>query len=311
MGNTAPITALAAGSAGIPNGFSVSPVETQVTINKGQSKVIDIFVQNPTNTTLIADAVVNDFTAGTSENGVPSIILKKGATLPTNNFISLVQPIQPVSIPTGASVNIPVTISVPQNASAGGYYGVIRFVSGNTPTSSSNTGGTQVGLGASVGSLVLVTVPGNLYEKLSVVQLTTASNGNTGSFFTGGKISLTMRLSNTGNIQSAPYGNILVKSSSGKNVVNEQFNNIASPELILPNSIRKFTINLNYSHWIGHYTVQANIGYGPTGQLIVASTTFWFIPVWLMVVGAVVIIALVALIYRLYTHYIKRDYRRK
>src|SRR5665213_366600 len=74
-------------------GYTISPVETEITVNKGTTQTIELSVQNPANTTVDIKAVVNDFIASNNESGSPELILNSNSALPTNNFISLVSPI--------------------------------------------------------------------------------------------------------------------------------------------------------------------------------------------------------------------------
>jgi hypothetical protein len=279
-----------AATGGQPNGFSISPVLSEETVNKGQTSTFTIYVQNPTNIPVQAEAVVNDFRASSDESGTPSIILNNNATLPANNFRSLVDPISNISIGPNQQAAVNISLTVPADANPGGYYGAIRFV----PLSSNKK--STVGLTASVGSLVLVTVPGNLVENLNLVQLSAAANGNTSDFFTtGNPLSIVTRLKNTGNIYFAPFGKIQIVNMFNKVVMRYEFN--SEDGNILPNSIRRYSHILPEYHWFGRYKIEANLGYGSNGALLSDTATFWYIPTWFMVLAIIVIIALVALIY--------------
>jgi hypothetical protein len=275
------------------NGFTISPVVSEITVNKGESQTVPITVTNPTSQTLLAQAVINDFTASNDESGTPLLILKNNVPLPANNFKSLVGNIPDTSIAPGQSAIINVTIAVPTNTFSGGYYGAVRFVPGDV------TNTKNVGVTASVGTLFLVTVPGNLTQKVSLTQLSAAdTNGNASSFFTNGQVSALLRLDNTGNIHVAPFGTVVVKDEFGKIISTTQFNNTTPPSYILPQSTRKFVVALPHHSYLGYYTITASLGYGNGGNnLIVATTSFWYIPIWLQIVGLIVIVVLIGLIY--------------
>lgn len=284
-----------AASNGSPNGFTISPVITEVTINKGQTYTVPITIENPTSVATNAIPIVNDFVASSNETGEPSIIINNNASLPTNNFIPLVDKIPDIPLGPNAQTTIDVNISVPANANPGGYYGAIRFA----PTQQSGQQ-SNVGLTASVGTLFLITVPGNLIQKLTLVQLSAAnSSGTTGGYFTGGKISLVTRLQNVGNIHVQPFGTLQVKNMFGKVVATVQVNNQQPRGNVLPNSIRRFTNSLpNNIRLLGHYTIVASIGYGTGGgNLIVAQAGFWYLPIWLLIILAILVVIIVALIY--------------
>lgn len=266
---------------GVANGFKVSPVRADVTIEKGKTNVQKIYVTNVNNYTITARAVINDFEASTDESGKPSIILDENKSASSNSFKSLVKSIPDITLDAGKTAEVPVTITVPSDAPAGGYYGAVRFVSAETE----NTSQKNVALSASVGTIFLVKVPGALTEQLQMVEFTAAKNGSNGRFFTSGKdLQVVTRLKNTGNIHVQPFGRVQISDRSGKIVEDYEFNNTDPRANILPNSTRKFTDNLKKQNFIGKYTLTTNLGYGTSGSLISQKTTFWVVPVWVIAV---------------------------
>lgn len=283
---------------GVANGFKVSPVRAEVTIEKGKSAVEKVYVTNVNSYTVTAKAIVNDFEAATDESGKPQIILDETKSASSNSFKSIVKSIPDVKIEAGKTAEVAVNIAVPGDAQAGGYYGAVRFVSAETDTNNQ----TNVALSASVGTIFLVKVPGELTEQLQLVDFSAAKDGSTSRFFTNGKnLQIVTRLKNTGNIHVAPFGRVQITDRSGKVVEEYEFNNESPRANVLPNSTRKFTDNLKKQDWIGKYTATANLGYGTTGSLISTKTTFWVIPLWVIVAAVVLIVLLILggyLVYR-------------
>ncbi len=295
-----------AAAAGVANGFLISPVTEYLTVNKGTTQTVDIAVQNPTNSSVVAQAVVNDFIASGNETGVPRVLLN-GSAVPANNFRTLVSRIPNTILTPGEKQYIPVTITVPKNAESGGYYGVVRF----TPATNGPSSGANVGLTASVGTLFLVTVPGNLSKKIELVQLSAAnSKGSPSSFLSYGNVSVMVRLKNIGNVYAQPFGTVLVKNMFGSTVASYQFNNTTPRASVLQNSIRKFINPLPQKSWFGYYTINANIAYNTGGgNIIIANASFWYIPWWSWLILAAVIALLGILGYfirnRKYRHHRK------
>jgi hypothetical protein len=278
------------------NGFTISPVSNEITVSKGTSQNVEVTVENPADVPIVVKAIVSDFTASPTESGTPNIILNNSTTqLPSNNFEELVTPIPNFTLlPRGEKI-LNVNITVPKDAQAGGYYGAIRFVPVN-----SSINGVNVSLVANVATIFLVTVPGNLYEKLSIIQVGGGDlNGNISSFFTNGQLSIVNRIKNSGNIQSQPYGTIIVKNMFGKIVQKLQFNSITPPANILPSSIRKFVDPLSKHNYFGYYTITESFGYGynDSSNLLIAKSSFVYLPTWAVSSLIIVIIALVAVIY--------------
>ena len=112
----------------VGNGFRISPVRSEFTIEKGKSQTFTITLENPSSTALKAHPVVNDFIASEDEGGEPRLILDPDTVLPRNDFKRLVSPLDDVIIPGNQRKEIKVTISVPSYAEAGGYYGEIRYI---------------------------------------------------------------------------------------------------------------------------------------------------------------------------------------
>src|SRR5581483_6082156 len=156
--------------------------------------------------TAVFQAIVNDFVANPNETGAPALLMNPNQYATSHSLKRFVAPIKNFSVGAGKEVTIPVVITVPKNAAGGGYYGAVRFA----PASSSAPGKT-VSLAGSVGSLILIKVPGNIHEQLSIASFDVRHNGSPSSFFTNGKkLTVTTRFQNEGNIQEEPFGKILL-----------------------------------------------------------------------------------------------------
>ncbi len=277
------------------NGFRVSPVRSELMIEKGSSETLNVTVENPTDANVIARAVVNDFVASENEDGEPRLILDEDTPAPKNSFKSLVGSLPDVQLGPREKKELPVTITIPENANAGGYYGAVRFV----PASSSDSG--NVALTASVGSIVLVRVPGDLTERLNLVELGAAKvGGNVMSFLTSGDVQVITRLKNTGDIHVQPFGKVQVKNMFGKVVQEFELNANEPRANILPESTRRFEDKLNKPKggWIGRYTITANIGYSQgSGDLISTTASFWYVPMWAVAALFVLLAAIIGAIF--------------
>ncbi|MBA3758558.1 DUF916 domain-containing protein [Candidatus Saccharibacteria bacterium] len=282
---------------GSGNGFRISPVRSEYVIEKGSNRQLVVSVENPTDASVVAQPVVNNFISNEIENGEPRLILDDSVPAPKNNFKSLVEVLPDINLGPREKKDVNVNIRVPENANSGGYYGAIRFV----PASA--TGAGNVGLTASVGTIVLVRVPGNLTERLDLLELTAGQNGRAKSFFTSGDVSVLTRLKNSGDIHVQPFGKVQVKNMFGAVVAEYELNNVEPRANILPDSIRKFDDSLSKPSkgWIGRYTISANLGYSQGGgELISSSATFWYLPAWSLIVLALLVIGVAAGGYFLY-----------
>ncbi len=273
------------------NGFRISPVRSDLVIEAGQSETITLTLENPADVPTTARAIVNDFIASDSEDGEPRLILDESAEAPRNSFRSLVGSIDDVELPARERVEIAVNVRVPENANAGGYYGAIRFA---PVADGGNTG--NVGLTASVGTIILVRVPGDLAEKLNLIELSAAQNGVMKSFMTSGDVSVITRLENDGDIHLRPIGKVAVKNMFGKTVAEYELNQADVEQdraSILPGSIRRFENQLEQQSWLGRYTIEANLGFTGGGSAIFGKTSFWYLPPWAIAVITLLLVGII------------------
>lgn len=286
MGGAVATIASAQQDQGPANGFRISPVRSELTIEKGKNESITVTVENPTDIATVAKPIVNDFVASDKENGEPRLILDENAPSPKNSFKKLVGTIPDLELGPKQRKDVNVTISIPADAAAGGYYGAIRFA----PSAAGQQ--STVGLTASVGTVVLVRVPGNLTERLDLVQIGAAQNGKIGSFFTKGTVTSVIRLKNSGDIHVQPFGKVLIKNMTGKLVYEYELNNKTPRDNILPESTRRFEDELKSKKLFGRYTIEANLGYSQgSGDLISAKTSFWYVPTWALIALLVILAA--------------------
>jgi len=294
-GVLAPLSVSAA-QATATNGYRVSPVRTDLTIKPGSTTNLTVFIQNASSAVENIQTVINDFQPPTDESGNPALLLN-GATAPNHSlkqFVTVPNPTFSLQPNQQASVNI--VLKVPTGTPAGGYYGAVRFA----PLGAN--GDKNINLSASVASLVLITVPGNLSEQLSIAGfgVTQGSNSTTtrSLFFNAKNLHTIVRFQNGGDVQEQPFGKINLKRGS-KTLGIYAINNVPVPGNVLPDSIRRFTVDLTHVSWYGKYKVEGNFGYGSKGQLLTAQATFWVIPVVFIIIAVLIILLILFLIFGL------------
>jgi hypothetical protein len=286
---TKPAASKTAASVNNGNGLRVSPVRNDVTIKPGTTQTVELYVQNITNSPAQLHAVINDFVASADESGKPRLLLN-GESAPSHGLKQYVNKISDFSLQPQEQKILKATIVIPANAAGGGYFGAVRFL----PTSVDSS--KNVSLSASVASLVLVTVPGDVKEQVGIesFNITRGDNGKASNFFTNGKnLNAVIRFKNSGNLQEAPFGKILIKKS-GNIVGTYEINNTSPRGSVLPDSIRRFTISLNNKNFgFGKYSVEGNFGYGNKGQLISTSSSFFVFPLPMLIAAIVIVLAII------------------
>jgi hypothetical protein len=265
--------------------LEIAPPVIYLSVNPGQTINTQIYIRDISSGNLIVSGQVNDFVAGTGEDGVPKILLNSDSVSPYT-LKTWVAPLPNLLLVPREIKSLPVTIHVPMNASPGGHYGVVRF----TATAPSLQG-SGVSLSASVGALVLLTVSGKITENLSTQQFSVGHSGNIGTFFESGPLAFTEVLKNTGNVHLQPIGQVSVVDMFGRKLASVNVN--LPPGNILPQSSRKFDQPLDSTvignkMLFGHYTATLKVTYGESKQTLTASLGFWVIPYRL--IGGVIII---------------------
>jgi len=272
------------------NTLKVSPVRTDVTIEAGESKVVDIVVTNPTKNTISVHPTENDFEAG-DEEGTPDIILNDDQYSAYHSLKRLMSPIDDFTLAPNETQVVKAVITVPADANPGGYFGAVRFEP-STPDS-----GGQVNVNSSIASLIILTVPGQVTESMKLTNFTVERDGKSAaSFLSSTKdLDVLVRFQNTGDLQLSPSGKITVKKGS-TTVYSANFNTESPRDLVLPSSARKWNVDIpsKYTSDFGHYTVYGTFTYGSNNQTVDIQQSFWVITPLAIIIAAIIIVLVVA-----------------
>lgn len=285
-------TAAQTAAVGAGNALKVSPVRLDLKMDPGTTQTFSVYIQNLTGAPAILHPAINDFVASGDETGRPNVILNEDEYAPSHSLKRLISPLKDLTVQPNETREVKVTITAPQNIAGGGYFGAVRFAPANTE------GDKNVNLAASVGTLVLLKINGDIREELTVEgfdpgKKPTPDTFSPGTFFKDRQgLHAAVRLKNSGNVQVEPFGKITLKRF-GKTVATYEMNNEEIRGSVLPDSVRRFEVPLDKVGWFGKYTIEGNFGYGESGQLLTAQTTFYVIP-FMMIAIALGILALLA-----------------
>lgn len=271
-------------------GFQISPVLMELNADPGQTYVINLKLKNVTANTLVSKPQVNNFGAK-GENGDPEIFLDNSEKT-TYALKSWVVNIPDYTFASQETKTIPVKVTVPSNAEPGGHYGVIRF-SGVPPELADDQ--SAVALSASIGSLVLVRVSGQVRESARLEDFFVSQDGKKGGFFETGPLTFVERIKNDGNIHVKPTGEVVVKDMFGKSIASLKVND--PPKNVLPDSIRRFEQELNKKWLFGRYSANLALAYGTGNQKLTGQIVFWVVP-WKLILAVILLIVAIVLIMR-------------
>lgn len=293
-----------ANSAGTGQALEIAPPVVNLTVNPGQVIKTQISLRDVAKNDLIVTNEINDFVAS-GEDGTPKILLSENEERGNPFSIrSWLDPIPQTRLAPQQIRVIPVTIKVPKDASPGGHYGVIRFT-GRPP----GVEGTGVGLSASIGSLFLIRVNGDVKETLSTTEFSINQGGKAKSLIQKTPFTIVERLLNTGNTHEQPAGNVIVYDMFNKPVGGVSIN--TPPRNILPSSTRKFEQQFDKTvignkRLFGRYKAVMNVNYGAKKQTLTEELTFWVIPYSLI---GIIIVALIVLFFGI--RFALKSYKRR
>ncbi len=127
VGLASPLVQAATQTSSSGNAIKIAPVRTDLTIQPGETRQISVTIQNLTTGPVEYVAIINDFVAGSGESGQPALILDANKYAPSHSLKRYIAPIPNVTVGGGQSKDVNVSIAIPKDAAAGGYYGAVRF----------------------------------------------------------------------------------------------------------------------------------------------------------------------------------------
>lgn len=285
-----PIEILSSPSDTVPGDFVVGPGKVELTIAQGSAKTTEIIVSNRTGIEREFQLVVEDAT-GSEDPEQPIVLLGSDRGPYTlRDYISF--PAERFILKHNERARIPVTVSVPPDAEAGGRYGSVLVttvskeanidaVDGATPSSA---------IISRVGTLFFLTIPGETAIEGQMQQFATVPDTQ---FFADGPINFQILFENTGNLHLNPYGEIRIT-----NLFNEEVGFVEiDPWFALPQSLRSREISWTRELLLGRYSATAHINRGYDDIVDTETITFWVLP-WKILVPIFVGLFLVFFVIR-------------
>lgn len=213
-----------------------------------------------------------------------------------------------VTLAPGESKIVPFTINIPKNAEAGGHFASIFW-----GTSPSMKGGGQVSVSAKVGTLILLSVSGDIKEEAGLLSFNTLNNI---FWYKTLPVSFEYRFKNDGNDRIKPVGKAVIRNTLF--IPTEKINPNVTSGNILPGSTRKYNFewieykrpdgyisregalgkyweNVKYE-WknfaVGLYSTKLKLEYGTQGQKV-SKVVFFFVFPWELVIVMLLVIGIV------------------
>lgn len=270
---------IVAGIADASNGVQISPVTYNFEINPGETKASTVTITNRENEALNYIMETEIFKQS-DESGVPSFSrVEPGEGV--SSFIDWVVfeagsetgTVEPKQVKV---VNF--TITVPENAEPGGHYGAIfaRQVKKNAE------GKTEVAVAARVGTLILISIPGDVDNSVKVLEFKSPK------FIWRGPVVFKLRVENTGSVHYDSKGTANIKNIIGKSTTLEM-----GTHTILPGSVRAYEASWNNKYPFGYYKITPTATDGTGKNMTGAEVAVIAIPLLIVIPAVILIILLV------------------
>jgi hypothetical protein len=255
--------------------FVVGPGKTELTIEPGNSKTVELLVTNRTGVPRTFKFEVED--AAGSNNPTQSVVLLGNDRGPytLKEYVKLPQ--MSFDLNHNERARVPVTIAVPPDAEAGGRYGSVLVTTVTKDVIKGDTSATTPtsAIISRVGSLFFLTIPGDTRVDGELQSLKTVPDK---TFFATGPIDFQLLFENKGDLHLNPYGEIRIT-----NILNEEVGSIdLDPWFALPKSLRSREVAWTRELMIGRYVATARINRGYDDIIDTQVVTFWVLPVKLL-----------------------------
>lgn len=271
-------------------GIQISPVTYNFEINPNESKEFTISLTNLNSTDLNYVIEIEDFSQ-VSDEGAPSFA---GAATSSDTSVTTLKDwiitkknsdkegiISPKQIK-----DIVFSVTIPKGAEPGGHYAAVfaKEVKKNAE------GQTELGVTSRVGTLILVSVPGDVSKSAEI------SEFKAPTLVWHGPIDFGMKVKNIGSVHYDSEAKVDAKSWLGKHYVID-----LGKHTIIPNNERKYSGTWQSRYPFGRYTLTASATNG-NGQPVTTTAILWAIPLVIVIPILVGIIILIWIIIYLRRH---------
>lgn len=263
----------------VATGLSAIPPRLEVEVKPDGTTTQIIKVRNESSEAKTIKVEIRDFVV--SDNKGTPTFLDDTNDIANNRWAASswiqVSPIS-LSLKPGEMKSLTLTVLPPANALPGGHYAAVVY----RPDSLGSFSTTGASIQTNVGTLVYVTIPGDINQKASVQSFTAPK------FSEFGPIDFKATVKNSSDIHIQPKGAITINNWFGREIDKLQL----TETNIFPYTTRDFLNTLNKKWLFGRYKANFEAYYGTAGGLIAATIFFWVIP-WRLIILIIAAIAII------------------
>jgi len=269
----------------VSTGLSAIPPRLEVSVKPDATITQVIKVRNESSEVKTIKITLRDFVVNDNK-GTPTFLDENSDSENNRWAASAWIQVSPTSLTLkpGEMRILNLTVVPPANALPGGHYAAVVY----SPDSLASFDTTGASIQTNVGTLVYVTIPGDITQKASVQSFTAPK------FSEFGPIDFKATVKNSSDIHIQPKGAITVNNWFGREIDKLKLNETN----IFPYTTRDFSNTLDKKWLFGRYQANFEAYYGTAGGLIAATIFFWIIP-WrlliLIVAGIAIIVTLITI----------------
>jgi len=260
--------------------LSAIPPRLEIEAQPGEALAKQIKVRNEGDSQVALEVKIQDFIV-TDKEGTPLPVEEEvSGRWAASRWIS-VSP-RRFYLNPGETKILDLVVIVPEEAAPGGHYAVV-FYSPVTPLLEEE--GTKGIVSPNVGTLVYVTVAGEIKENARVVRMKVPK------FQEYGPVKIVTEIENLSDVHIQPLGVIRIYNWLGK--LNTTLK--LAERNIFPGNSRLYENEWTQKWGFGKYKAKLEAAYGTQGKALIATVFFWIIP-WRVITIAVLTITLVVLL---------------
>ncbi len=267
-------------------GFTIFPAKLSLDVSKGSEYNGFIKVTNAGDSVVAVLPDVQDILPTSGASGFNYMPKAPGIT-------SLVDWVQisrkPFELKPNESKEVPFTIKVPSDASAGSRFAVLFFATGSS-------GGGQLNVSARTGTVILLTVPGDVKQTGEVLNFILSK-----FVWSNQPIGFKFDFQNTGTVYFEPKGIITITNIFGKKIVEIP----VAGQVVLPTGMRSIgAVWEKPGYLLGIYNVHLAVSVTGKGDIASKDARFYALPLYPSLGALGVLLVLIVAIW-----YIKKNFK--
>lgn len=275
------------------NDFVVGPGKIEMELLPGQTGTFDLLISNRLGTEKTFTLSMEDFTGSDDPNQTVVLLGDDRGPYSLKDYIKIST--NTIDLEHGKRLRIPVSVSVPKDASPGGLYGSVLVGTMSKNENSDLEKGKVLSTNpvlTRIGVLVFIRIKGEAKYDGKLQSISLVNNQRIISGLDGVEFNILFR--NNGNVHLNPNGKISIK-----NIIGTEVGSIdVGSWFVMPQSLRFRQVSWEPKFLFGKYTATAYIdrGYGETKDQM--SVSFWAIQWQIISIIFVAIVAVIVLIKR-------------